>query len=269
MQQQITAKKQRQNTAAAAAHILRRWSEQAALALQELTETLRFYHDHLKQKSAQAYRELTGRLGLTMRDLLDYVSPEATDCSPKEQAWAMSAVTAVANVIEGDDPYGSLCRMSVEERAFALESIHSSLAGELGFAPCEVIFTDVLRVGEQGYYDHTRQVLAISEHLLTAQPMSRDTARLLMTDILHESFHRFQYTAMLQPERFGISKDLARLWRDNARHYIDPHANPFAHMEQPLESYARWFAELTTDTLSDKAFLYALQLTLNPTEGGF
>jgi hypothetical protein len=65
----------------------------------------------------------------------------------------------------------------------------------------------------------------------------------LINIITHEVRHMFQFSAMLNPERYGVSQETADLWRDNENNYIRGQDDPQGYMAQPVEVDARRFAQ--------------------------
>ena len=154
---------------------------------------------------------------------------------------AQEAVLAVL----GNDPLQAICNMPVNERRRMIPLLAAQIARAMG---TEVSTVKIEAIGKNwnGYYSHGGKEVVISQNLVVRYPMGRDEASQLLDTLLHELYHSFQHTAILDPQKCAISQELANLWKNNFDHYISPEHNFRLYWEQSVEETARAFAHAIT-----------------------
>lgn len=208
-------------------------------------------------------QDIYNQLANSVRFVIDYVSPQVKDADETETEWITNGAASVLNCIQTDDPMEAYCQMSPERRIETLENIAVANANLMGIKPCQFQISDELPANVMGVYDSGNRIYTINAALVYAQPITRETAKRAIMNVIHEMFHAFQYTAMYQPHKYGIPEEVAAIWRENARNYSSFQMNPSFYYLQPLESYARYVQEGVMEWLRDPDMVTCILSQLN------
>ena len=92
---------------------------------------------------------------------------------------------------------------------------------------------------------HTSGTLELNSRFVESTEL-RDFGTMINL-ITHEVRHAFQYVAMENPQRYGISQETADLWWNNWNNYISWIDDPRGYRSQPVEADARRFAQDVMD----------------------
>ena len=198
------------------------------------------------------YLKLRNKLGHQWAMIMDYVSPGVEEAEDIEIEWIASGVLSILHVIDGDDPFESYCRMSPEERLQTLRMISQVNAVSLGIPPCPVERDEYMSATTLGEYRDVTRMIYINHRLIDEQPISVETAKEAILNVVHETFHAYQYTAAYSPKKYGLSPTVAARWRENARNYCSFEKNPRQYWLQSLEVYARYVQEGVQEWLADE-----------------
>lgn len=136
------------------------------------------------------------------------------------------------NTLENWNNTDAYSRKSILE-GFAHELSNSS---QIGIN--QIVFKDMSE-RERGFFDpNTNSIVINSDVLLDSKKLKSG-----ITTILHETRHGFQEKAVANPQKYGISEELARKWKNNMDNYIDGIFDFEAYYNQPIEADAREFAD--------------------------
>lgn len=213
------------------------------------------------------FRNLRLSLGSAFQNVVDYVSPKAEKGSERDQSYAATAALSVVAVIEGPEPIDAFCDMDPQMQEVAIRMIHENYSRMLGIPVCELAFVDNMSENSMGCYSYSYNCMLINGNLFT-HPMTRERAKMLISTLIHETFHAFQYAAMMKPDHYKVPRDVARLWRQNAAHYITYEQNPIGYQLQPLETYAQFVEERAMQLLEDHDSVKKLESLLESMKNG-
>lgn len=146
--------------------------------------------------------------------------------------------------------------MSLEQRNAVFQEYQHAVAEALGIEAGQVIFKDI--PGAYGYNNGDGNVYL--NIMLLEDP--KWVIKCIDT-IAHETRHQFQHDAVLDPERFGISPEVAKEWAWAIENYTDQDLSqydPWGYHYNPIEMDSRYFGEsvvreLTKDLINDYASL--------------
>lgn len=216
----------------------------------------------VKEKLKPFSRKLKMRLGSAWQDILDYRAPadkeQDADCERYENTAAISVLT----VLEGPDPIETFCNLTSEVQKYALEEIHRVYCQDMGIEPPEFAIVADLPPMINGGYNYNHHLILINSELFE-QPMVYARAHELITVLLHENFHAFQACALLNPEKYNVPRNVAKLWRDNERNYIKFEQNPIAYRLQPQEAYAYRVSGNAMALLQNEEYVKTVEDALN------
>lgn len=144
--------------------------------------------------------------------------------------------------------------MTLEERNAVFQEYQHAVAEALGIEPGNVIFKDIPRA--YGYNNGDGNVYL--NVMLLEDP--KWVIKCIDT-IAHETRHQFQHDAVMDPERFGISPEVAKEWAWAIENYTDEDLSqydPWGYHYNPIEIDSRYFGEsvvreLTKGLINDYA----------------
>ena len=144
--------------------------------------------------------------------------------------------------------------MTLEERNAVFQEYQHAVAEALGIEPGNVIFKDIPKA--YGYNNGDGNVYL--NVMLLEDP--KWVVKCIDT-IAHETRHQFQHDAVMDPERFGISPEVAKEWAWAIENYTDEDLSqydPWGYHYNPIEIDSRYFGEsvvreLTKGLINDYA----------------
>ncbi|MBP5189711.1 MAG: hypothetical protein J6031_02205 [Bacteroidales bacterium] len=146
--------------------------------------------------------------------------------------------------------------MTIEQRSAKYQEYQHAVAEALGIEAGNVIFKDI--PGAYGYNNGDGNVYLNTMLLEDPQWVIK-----CIDTIAHETRHQFQHEAVLDPERFGISPEVAKEWAWAIENYTQEDLSqydPWGYHYNPIEIDSRYFGEsvvreLTKDLINDYASL--------------
>lgn len=146
--------------------------------------------------------------------------------------------------------------MTIEQRSAKFQEYQHAVAEALGIEPGEVIFKDL--PGAYGYNNGDGNVYLNKMLLEDPQWIIK-----CIDTIAHETRHQYQHEAVLDPERFGISPEVAKEWAWAIENYTQDDLSqydPWGYHYNPIEMDSRYFGEavvreITKDLINDYASL--------------
>lgn len=224
-------------------------TEQQVDFLSRILQTINNVGERCHEILYRAWRSLRIRLGGRLRDIWDYLTPNAPPPERSEEERIEAGLVAIYSVLGTDDPIETFRRMNPEERKSAIIMIEEVLSRSLDLPLCNIVFLSQSPPNFNGAYNDKNNCLYINLDFLEEQPLSSDLAIQILDTIMHEKYHHFQFTAMMQPGKYKVNKKTAKLWRFNARNYITPEENPIGYYMQSLETAARLYASRVLSNL--------------------
>lgn len=139
---------------------------------------------------------------------------------------------------------------SIEERKQILTNIIIRTATIMGIAAPSIISFESLDKTTRGYFSDESDKITINGDLI-----SKSDSYSLVNTAIHETRHAYQYQVINHPERFQVSKETIKQWKENWDHYRSPgETAPDGHTYtydeyyvQPIEWDAKNFARQTGD----------------------
>ena len=123
-------------------------------------------------------------------------------------------------------------KLTAIERAKILKDLGDEIAAKTGLDKIPISFRDDMAANVLGSYDTIRRNININISQIADAEARLDAAETLC----HELRHAFQQQAMLNPEKYGISQELADEWRYNFDNYKTVEMFGYrAYYEQALE----------------------------------
>ena len=216
----------------------------------------------VKERLRPFARKVKMRLGSVWQDILDYRTSadkeQDADCERYENTAAISVLT----VLEGPDTIQTFCNLTTEAQKYVLTEIHKVDCQNIGIEPPEFAIVGELPPMTNGCYIYKDNLMLINSELFE-QPMEYTRAQQLITVLLHENFHAFQACALLNPEKYNVPRNVAKLWRDNERNYIQFEQNPIAYRLQPQEAYAYRVSGNAMALLRNEEYVRTVEEALN------
>ena len=159
--------------------------------------------------------------------------------------------------------------MTIEQRSAKYQEYQHAVAEALDIEPGEVVFKDI--PGAYGYNNGDGNVYLNRMLLEDPQWIIK-----CIDTIAHETRHQFQHEAVLDPERYGISPEVAKEWAWAIENYTQDDLSqydPWGYHYNPIEIDSRYFGEsvvreLTKDLINDYASL-AEKSRMNEVHGLF
>lgn len=147
-------------------------------------------------------------------------------------------------------------KASVEERKEILNEYLQEVAGVLGLEIGEINYT--YSASSNGYYNmgsyvHSQNTVNINEWVLeNGGKNGVADSYSLMSTIVHEMRHAYQYAACEHPEQFVVTEETIQSWQDSITNYrsksgfmregMGEREAYQAYRDQTIEVDARWFA---------------------------
>ncbi len=183
-----------------------------------------------------------------------------------EQKWVEDAVRSIYLTVDADDPFEAFCTMTDEQRQLVLMAIGENFAMLYGFStqpPRIVPFDSPTTVGCFVRQDNT---IYLNEALFTNDKLQPYQAKLIISTMIHELFHQFQYNAAQVSQVSDIPSELIDSWKSNFEHYITYEQDPLAYPLQPLEFYAITLTDCFLAKCEDKDFTDKILQEINENE---
>lgn len=217
-------------------------TEQQVDFLSRILQTINNVEERCHEFLYRAWRSLRIRLGGRLRDIWDYLTPNAPPPERSEEERIEAGIFAIYSVLGTDDPVENFRKMAPNERRAAIIMIEEVLSRNLDLPSCDIRFLFESPPNFNGAYADDKNCIYINSDHLEEQPLSSELAIQILDTIMHEKYHHFQFTAMMQPGKYKVNKKTAKLWRFNARNYINSEENPIGYYMQSLETAARLYA---------------------------
>lgn len=192
-------------------------------------------------------------------DVMTYVSSSPDDCeldkieTARAQLGAVAVIDAFREFVDEENPsleeiVSPFIRMNCSERMQMIDRIQQNVSLALGVPPSNIIFFEN-NPKVRGFFEEESNTIAFNLELFSNPNITENEVLQLITTVLHEKYHHFQFTAMLKPRQYNMSYAEAKILRTNARNYIDSEYNPMGYWYQPLEVGARKYAASVIEIL--------------------
>ena len=192
-------------------------------------------------------------------DVMTYVSSSPGDCeldkieTARVQRGAVAVIDAFRGFVDEENPsleeiVTPFIRMNFSERMQMIVRIQQNVSSALGVPSSNIIFFEN-NPNVRGFFEEESNTIALNLELFSNPNITENEVLQLISTVLHEKYHHFQFTAMMKPRKYNMSYAEAKILRTNARNYIDSEYNPSGYWYQPLEVGARKYAASVIEIL--------------------
>lgn len=157
-----------------------------------------------------------------------------------EREYGLQECVEVAKDIFTREVISEWKSMSLEQRYEIVKKYSDAVASSLGIEPREVIFKSMPEY--TGGYNNGDGNIYVNSNMI-GDP--KYVVKLIDT-VAHESRHQFQREAVRNPEKFGISPEVAKEWEFGLKNYTtcdSTQYDPWGYHYNPVEVDARYFGE--------------------------
>ncbi len=177
------------------------------------------------------------------------------DADESEQKWVDDCVRSLYLTVAADDPFEAFCSMSAAERLMVLTALGENFAMLYGFSTKPPVIEQFDSPNILGCFEKESNSIYINESFFNDGKISLSQSKLIISTMIHELFHQFQYNASQTDEVTNIPQELTDAWKRNFEHYITYEQDPLAYPLQPLEFYAVNITECFLDRCENKEFV--------------
>lgn len=177
------------------------------------------------------------------------------DADDTEQRWVDDCVRSLYLTVASDNPFEAFCTMSAQERLMVLTALGENFAMLYGFTTKAPLIAKFDSPNILGCFEKESNTIYINESFFSDGEISLSQSKLIISTMVHELFHQFQYNAAQAAEVNSISQDLLDAWKDNFNHYITYEQDPLSYPLQPLEFYAINITECFLSRCEDEEFI--------------
>ncbi len=179
-------------------------------------------------------------------DILYFFEKDADTPSTSERKHRKETAAAIKKCL-GDTPLKTFADMTARRRKNALIKLHVAISEALGIDAPVLSFIDM--DDYYGQYFSEKDTVVINERRIKSKVIKNAEAKEIIGTLCHELYHAFQFKAILNPAKYGISKTRAKIWKKNYAKYISHEESYQKYRSQPIESTAYKFESAIKDKI--------------------